>query len=810
MTSGKSSVSSAELPTALLLFKEFVFALRRLRRAATSSLVCILGLGLASGSVAAAFSIFDRVFLRPLPFPQAERLVVLTKGAGFQMIGDLPAALAPWLRECSALTSAGFFVSGTVNFAFGGRAVHLGATQVSGDFFSILGVAPLRGRTLGPSDVRSRREPVVVVSHKLWRQLGRSDDLFNTSASIGGYPFSIVGVMPDGFEFPRNTDLWVPIGSVVGPQSDQLFTGALIFEFVGRLAPGRALASAQAQLSRCRTGDTPSATPAVTLMPIQHYLFQQVRTVSLWLQIAALMVLGIAAFNVVTLQAAEDDRYLAQTAVRMALGAPPYALHVQRLGRYLWVAILGSLAGILGGNVIVRLLARQAPEEAWLGYGSGLGFRSVVAVFLACCVSTLFAAALVRSPVQRSLLGDLRNGGLAIPRAHATFASRFMLVFEVALATGLLVGMGFLASAFHRMMAVASGLHPQEVVTAQLSLTGPRYKDFARRFNALERILSELRSLPNVVRAGATNSLPFSLTPDMRTAVRAEGTPWREDDPDALLADRRVVTPDYFATLGIEFVAGRDFEAVDAQRYRVAILNRKLAERLGGPAAIVGQTLLFDDGSEGPFEVIGVVGDVRHRGLNAAAEPEAYFPVSPEYTPAAMTLATSSAGTAKSLAGSMRSVVKHEDPEVAVEIRSLAKVISAGQQSRLLAVSLVTFFACIAAVLAAIGVFAIFRDSVLRRRREFAVRLALGSSPRRIREQIIAEALWRGTLGIGVGALFGVALYRAFQAALPTGVGPSFFVAVVMPILMYLVIGLAVFLPAWHASRTDAARLLRE
>lgn len=769
-----------------------------------SSLVCILGLGLASGSVAAAFSIFDRVFLRLPPFPQAERLVMLVRGGGFQRAGDLPPVVAPWISQCPALTSPAFFSSGTVNFAYGGRAVRLGVAQVSGDFFSALGVAPMRGRTLGPADVRSRREPVVVVSHKVWQQLGGSDALFVEPVSIGGYPVSIVGVMPVGFEFPRNADLWVPIASLENP--DQLFTGALIFEFVGRLAPGRTIASAEAELSRCRAGDS----PPVALMPIQHYLFEQVRTVSLWLQIAALMVLGIAAFNVVTLQAAEDDRHRTQTAVRLALGAPLYALYAQRLGRYLWITILGSVVGLLCGGVVFRVLARKAPAEAWIGDGSGLGTRSAVAVVIACGVSTLFAAAFVRNRAPDSLLGDLRGGGQAIPRARATWVARWMLLIEVSLATGLLVGMGFLASAFHRMLAVASGLHSKEVVTAQISLTGPRYKDFPPRFAAIERILSDLRSLPNVDRAGATNSLPFSMSFDMRTAARAEGTTWREDDPEALLADSRVVTPDYFAALGIDFIAGRDFQAADAKANRVVILNRKLAEKFGGPAAIIGRTLLFDDGSDGPFEVIGVVGDVRHRGLNAAAVPEAYFSVSPEYIPAAMTLTASSAGTAESLAGSMRSLVRHEDPEVAVEIRSLAKVISAGQQSRLFAVSLVTFFACIAAILAGIGVFAVFRDGVLRRRREFAVRLALGSSPRRIREQIFSEALSRGTLGVCLGVLFGVALYRAIQAALPTGTGTSLYVAVVMPILMYLVVGVAVLLPALHASRTDAARLLRE
>jgi putative ABC transport system permease protein len=793
------------LTTALLLVKELVFALRRMRRSAISSLVCILGLGLASGSVAAVFSIFDRVFLRALPFPQAERLVILG-GAGFQLSGDLPAAVAPWLEECPAIASAGFFNSGTVNFAFAGRAVRLGAAQVSGGFFSTLGVTPVRGRTLGPSDVRSRREPVVVVSHALWRQLGRSDGLLGESVVIGGYPFSIVGVMPEAFEFPRNTDLWVPIGGLRG---DQLFTGALVFEFVGRLAPGHALSAAQAQLAGCRKAHAPAATAGVTVTPIQHYLFEQVRSVSLWLQIAALLVLGIAAFNVVTLQAAEEDKNLLQTAVRMALGAPSFALHAQRFGRYLWVATLGSFAGLLFGNLMVRALARQAPPEAWPGAGTGLGIRPAVAVVLACCLSTLLAAALVRSPVRRSLAGDLRNGGLAIPRSHTTWVSRWMLVFEVAMATGLLVGMGLLASAFHRMLAVPSGLHPQEVITAQISLTGPRYKDFLPRFEALERILSSLRSLPNVARAGATNSLPFSMSRDMRTAVRAEGTSWREDDPRALLADSRVVTPDYFATLGIEFLAGRDFRAADAQSYRVVILNRTLAEHLGGTAAIVGRTLLFDDGSEGPFEVIGVVGDVRHRGLNAAVDPEAYFPVSPEYTPAVMTLTASSAGPVESLAGSLRSVVRQEDPYVAVGIRSLAKVISAGQRSRSFSVSLVTLFAGIAAILAGIGVFAVFRDGVIRRRREFAICLALGSSPRRIRERIFAQALGRGTLGICLGVLFGVGLYRAIQAALPTGAGTSLLVAVAMPTLMYLVIGLAVFLPARHASRTDAAQLLR-
>jgi putative ABC transport system permease protein len=789
-----------------LLVKELIFALRQLRRSAISSLACILGLGLASGSVAAAFSIFDRVFLRQLPFPQAERLMMLG-GAGFQMSGDLPGAVAPWVSECPALTSTGFFSSGTVNFTLGGRAVRLGVTQVSGDFFSTLGVAPLRGRILGPSDVRSKRERVVVVSHELWRQLGGSDSLLNESVSVAGYPFSIVGVMPPRFEFPRNTDLWVPIGGV---GSDQLFTGALIFEFLGRLAPGHGLASAQAQLAASRSSHSPSATAAVTLTPIQHYLFQQVRSVSLWLQIAALLVLGIAAFNVVTLQAAEDDQHLTQTAVRMALGAPPYALHAQRLGRYLWVATLGSVAGLVFGNAMVRVLVRRAPAEVWLDSGSVLSARSAVAVVLACFVSTLLAAALVRSPVRRSLISGLRNGGLTIPRAQPTIVSRWMLVFEVGMATGLLVAMGFLASAFYRMLAVPSGLHPEEVVTAQISLTGPRYKDFPPRFQALERILTALRSLPNVVRAGATNSLPFSLSLDMRTAVRTEGTPWREDDPERFLADSRIVTPDYFGTLGIGFIAGRDFEVTDAQSNHAVILNRMLAQKLGGPAAVVGRRLLFDDGSEGPFQVIGVVGDVRHRGLNAAAEPEAYFPVSAEYTPARMALTVSSAGTAESLADSMRSVVRHEDPEVAVEIRSLATVISTGQQSRSFAVSLVAFLACIAAILAGIGVFAVFRDGVLRRRREFAVRLALGASAKRIREQIFSEALWRGTLGICLGVLPGVALYRAIQAALPMGASPSFYVAVVMPILMYLVMGLAVLLPALHASRTDAAQLLRE
>jgi putative ABC transport system permease protein len=777
-----------------------------MRRSASSSLVCILGIGLASGSVAAAFSIFDRVFLRPPPFPHAERLVMLTRGAGFQMIGDLPAGLAPWLRECPALTSAGFFVSGTVNFAFESRTARLGATQVSGDFFSTLGVAPLRGRVLGPSDVRSRREPVVVVSHRLWSQLGGSDGLLQAPVSIGGYRSSIVGVMPEEFEFPRNTDLWVPIGSLRG---DQLFTGALVFEFVGRLAPGNPLAAAQAELRGCRKDHTPSTTDAVTLVPIQHYLFEEVRAVSLWLQIAALMVLLIAAFNVVTLQAAEDDRDLTQTAVRIALGAPPYALHAQRIGRYLWVAALGSLTGLLCGEVIVRLLTRQAPAEAWLGSDSRLGIRSALAVVLACCLSTVLAAAVVRNPVHRLLVGRLRDAGLALPRARATVVSRWMVVFEVALATGLLVGMGFLASAFRRMLSTPSGLHPQEVITAKISLTGPRYKDFSYRFETLEKILSELRSSPNVARAGATNSLPFSLTRDIGTAVRAEGSPWREDDPDALLADSRVVTPDYFATVGIGFIAGRDFEAADAPSNRVVILNRKLAEKLGGPSTIVGRTLLFDDGSEGPFQVIGVVGDVRHRGLDAAAEPEAYFLLSPEYTPAAMTMVVSFAGPAESLAGSLRTAVKRQDPEVAVEIRSLATVISAGQQSRRFAVSLVAFFACIAAMLAGIGVFAVFLDGVLRRRREFAIRLALGSSPRRIREQIFAQAFGRGTVGICLGVLLGVALYRAIHAALPTGAGPSPLAVVAMPTLMYLVIALAVFLPARHASRTDPARLLR-
>lgn len=794
-------------------FLALPLVVRRLRKSWPTTLVCLVGLGLGSGSVAAILAVVDVVFLRTLPYVRADELVTIRGGEFEQRIAFRGQAVntAPWLRDCPAVSSTAFFVNGEVSFVHKGRAMRVSVAQVSPDFFRTMGTAPFAGRVLGAADSITTGAVSTVLSHELWTRLGAPREIVGDSVQVEGRPLVVVGIMPHGFDFPRRSELWV---SSPDDWERPVVRGALWYEFMGRLRPGLDPEAATPILAGCRpasSNEDPGSEPVAATL-LRRYVFGRMSDIVPWLQAAALMVLVIAAFNVVILQLAEEESGAVATAVSVALGADESVLRGHSLARFGVLATAGASMGVGCGFALLRTFQPLVPA-ALAGELSRLtlGPRPIAGVIVVCLIGTL-AAALVSSafaPATAKLLESLRTGGGTWHRHGNAAAARGLIALEIALATSLLVGFGLLTSSFHRLLAQDPGLVADHVSVAHLSLVGPAYDTAEQRKASLRTMLDDLETGSGVREAAATTDLPFGQVLDYASPVKLAGSPLSLDDPRLPLGHWRRVTPGYFSTMGIRIVEGRDFiEADSREKRRVTVVNKRLAEALGHPAGLLDHSVEFDDGT---YQVIGIVSDVKHHGLALDASPEAYFPITTGWMPGTITLVASAPNKSEAaLRSLLRDVVARNTTDVAFEIESMTSVMAATQQARAFAVSLVEFFASIAAILASIGAFAIARQAVVRRRGEFAVRIALGSSGAQVCGNVFGPALRWGSLGVAAGVALGFALHRALESAMPSiNVGPGSDGVVWAVLAIYAYIVVATLAPALNASRTDPAELLR-
>jgi putative ABC transport system permease protein len=774
-----------------------------------ASVVCVAGIGLALGCVGAVFSVADIVFVKALPFP-TERLVVI-EGARFRMEGGAP-RLPQWIGENPSLTHAGFCAEGELSGASGGRAQRLHAAQVSGDFFQTMAVAPLAGRYLTNTDIGPARLPVAVIGDRLWRQWGRPVDLRHMTPTIGGQPFTVVGVMPPGFEFPQGTDVWVPASF-----SDTLFTGAIAFKFIGRLAPDWSRSTAQAQLEAAREREGrlagASAAARISLIPLRQYVFRDFSGIVLCLQLGALMVLAIAGLNAAHLQAAEEARRALSTAIQGALGTPRSAFLLELSARSI---ALGVSAGTLGIGVarlvMSAITSRMASESQWFGE-IHIGARVGAAIFLLsvlCMMAVSLAAR--RSQRGQSLAALLQGNGFAGSSSlKLRGLSRLLSTGQLLLATGLSTAMALFLGGFVKMLSVQPGFNAANSLTATVSLAEPLYKTTSQRVAWFNRIADRIREHPQVRAVSMTNSIPLSGSFDMAVAVRNAGSTKREDDPSTPSARYRVVAPGYFETMGIPLLAGRTFSERDVSYKRpICIVNRRLSSALWSTSGKVGQQVVLGDGSDGPMEVVGVTGDVRHVGLDREPDAEIYLLYGVGDAPATMSFVVSTNGKPESMTRWVAGLIREQDPGTPVySVRTFEEVIARSFARRAVALLLLGGFALSAVALAAMGVFAAFRHAVILRRRDFAIRMSLGATPGDIRGLVFHEALRLGVIGIAGGILLGFGIARVMGALVPSlGQGE---IAMALPVwaLLCAALGAAVLPPAIQAARVDPASMLR-
>lgn len=673
-----------------------------------------------------------------------------------------------------------------------------------------MGVTPLVGRPLRPSDLTSDQTDVAVISHGLWRRrFGADPAVIGRVMTVNGRPFSVLGVMPPGFTFPGRTDLWTP-----ATVRDSLFTGAIVFQFVARLADGVTISGARAELEALTHEHTPTdergTRQMIELTPLHADLVRSIKPMLLLAAGAVVVVLLIACVNVANLLFARTLARQAELDVRAALGAGRHRLARQLLVESLLLALLGGALGVAGAWLSVRALEALIPPGVPSLEAIALDGR-VLLFGLVLSLSTVLLFGLL--PALRASRRDLRTTTWSVGEARvgSTRLSSALVVAEVALALALLIGAGLLLRSFARVLAIDPGFDKANVLSFELSLTRPRYADRAAYARFYRDLQQRLMALPGVAHAGAVSDLPLAGRIAMALPFEIEGRPdWA--GPARVAARYRVATPGYFEAMGIPIHVGRSFADTDsAECPRVVVVNRALARRAWGNASPLGSRLRFDYGAEKSdwFEVIGVAGDVRHGGPEQEPPPEIYLPLEQEPWPV-MSVVLRSRTQPHQLTASVRSVVHAIDPDLPLyNIRSLRALYDASLAARRFAVTLVSLFGLMALVLAAVGIFGVMAYVVALRTREIGIRLALGSTPAGVRRLVLGRAIVIAGLGLGLGSALALSLssyVRSFLYQVAPD-DPITFTAVAL--LLFGAALLAGYFPARRASRIDPMTALR-
>ena len=794
------------------LGRDLRHAARALRRAPAYTLVALLTLALGIGASTAVFAVVDGVLLRPLPYPAPERLVRLfertEQGDRVSMAG---ANFHDARRVGRAFAALAFYGSGDATVLGADRPLVARGAAVSHDFFAVLGVRPMLGRTFAPDEPTSDAARPTVISHRFWRTvLGGDPAWASRTLRVESGTVRIVGVMPPGFDYPASVDLW---GLYT---DDSPHRTAHNWSVLGRLAPGATIEQARAELDpyfarlKQELGRDVDAT-GLTLVRLQEQLARGARTTLLVLMGAVALVLLIACVNLASANLARGEARQRELAVRAAIGAGRGRLVRQLLAENLLLAAVGGALGVALAWALLRLVPALSPDALPAFAGPRLDPR--VLGFAA--AATLLTVLLVGvAPALRSTR-DLRGAiGQSAGTGRSPRGRRVLIAAEVAFALALLAGAGLLVRSLQALLAQGPGFSGEHIVTVDVTLPGVlygaadgRWGDTLRTAAFYDRLLPELRAIPGVRRAGVINQVPLGEG-GMGSGFMVDGG---TDVTGG--ADYRLVDADYFATMGIRLLRGRAVGADDrAGAPHVTVVNRALAERYWPGGDALGHRLRLPgmDGHAGEWiTIVGIVENVRHDGLDQDVQPAMFLPYAQRPERMGSATIVLDAPSAAAVAGAVRERVGSLDPNVPVELGTLRALVDASVAPRRFTALVLTTFAALAAFLAAIGIFGVLQYSVVRRQREIGVRMALGARRTTVRLMVLREAMSAVVPGVVLGVLGAAALSRFLRSML-YGVretDPLTFAAVAALLLAVAVA--ASWIPARRATRVDPLVAIR-
>nr|QEO73634.1 ABC transporter, permease component [uncultured bacterium] len=781
----------------------------------TALLVLILALGI--GANTAIFSILDTVLLRPLPFRDPDRLTLIfgtrpdkdvTEGHTSPLnFLDLRARSRSF-DGMSALQD----VTGTL--LGGAEPEALSGWSVDHAFFPTLGIQPAEGRTFSPQEDRPGGDMVMLLSHRVWqRQFGGDPQVIGKAVTLDGTPFTVIGVMPADFDFPSGSDFWIPL------QLDaQAFDrGSHSLTLLARLKRGVELERAQSELAAIagslgKEYPDPNEGRGFSVVPIQQQLVGKLRPALLVLLGAVALVLLIACGNAAGLLIGRIASRTNEVAIRTALGADRGRIVRQFLTESLLLALLAGVAGLLLGWWAAGLLATFGPQEIPRLQEVGLDVRVLgFTLLLTLLTVLLFGVVPALQGARPDLVNALKEGGAGPGIGRGRHRMRKLLVIaELTLTLTLMVTAGLLARSFVSLIQVAPGFQSSEVLTLDVSLPRSRYK----RPEALafySRLLAEVRALPGVRSAAAVMNRPIKGQNSWRSQVSVTGRPV---DPDqALEAFMNPVTPDYFKTLRIPLLKGREFGDGDGEESTpVVILSQQAARRLFPGEDPLGRSISheLDLGRMATTRtVVGVVGDVLQAGLSSQEEPQIYVPHRQAPFPA-MSLVIRTQGDPLRLASAARNKIRELDKDLPLEeATTMDDVVAESVGQPRFYMGLVAGFAVLGLILAAVGIYGLLASEVAQRRREIGIRMALGAQAGSVAWMIVGQALALCALGLALGLGASLALRQLISGLLFGIESTDLLTYVLVSALLLAVALLASLIPARRATRVDPLLSMR-
>jgi predicted permease len=800
------------------------FALRTLWRQRGFSLAVIATLALGIGATTAIFSAVDAALLRPLPFPNPERLVELQHvGIPFSRNGgaEEPDArpnirTVGEMREVYAGVAA--YALGGLNLSGVGTPLRIKVGVVTDGFFRTLGVAAAQGRTFSQEEGRPNNAAVTVLSHGLWQRQFGGQPAAGQAVRLNGKAYQVIGIMPPGFRFPENADLWIPLTVPLTFKSFEPFRGFIPSTTIARLAPsispevaGDRLRTMWRTLPADQQLEYAKTALARPLRPLQGTLVGDRRTPMLILLGATGLLLLIACVNATNLLLAHAAMRERELAVRTVLGASRGRLIRQLLVQSLVLALAGAGGGLLLAYATLGMVGGLLPStmadlSAPALDGRLLLFAIALAIVTGLGFGVLPAVGAARTDAQSVMKSGGGRGATAARRGRTR---RVLVTAELALALMLLAGSGLMLRSFRAVLATDPGFVPERVATLQMSLDRTTYPRSAERLAMIQRLLDRVRSIPGVEAAGAINDLPMSGVGGISMKVELEGgtIPAAVTEPYA-----RYLKSDagYFRTMGIQLLSGRLMSASDdALAPAVMVVSARMAREMWPGQNPLGKRIrLLDPDTVGYRTVIGVVSDVREKP-DKEARWQMYYPLT-EDSPDKVALVVRGALAEPEMLAALRSAVREIDPNQPVfEVRTLADLRQSSLTTRRSNTTLITAFGALALLLAVVGVYGVMAYGVTLRTREMGIRAALGAGRPDLIRLVLGEGVRVAAVGVGIG-LAGTFALSGLLRGLLFGVGTSDPVAIIGAALALVApVLIATLVPARRASRLNPVDVMR-
>jgi len=789
------------------------YGLRMLLKRPGFASVAIFTLALGIGANTAIFSVVNAVLLRPLQFQNPDRLMTvwesnLKQGQDHGAVGG--ANFTDWKNRNQVFEGLAAYFNWDYNLTGGDQPERLRAVLVSGEFFQTLGIEAAAGRPLTPEDDHDGKDDVIVLSDAFWQsRFGASPEIIGQTVTLNGRSHTVVGVMPSSFHFPdERVDIWRPMA--MSAQQTQNRQGKWL-RVIGRLKAGVAIEQAGVEMNtiaRQLEQQYPDANAGwgVRLVPLHEEIVGKISTLLLILLGMAGFVLLIACANIANLLLARASSRQKEIAVRAALGASRCRLISQFLTESLLLATMGGLLGLLialwGSDAMIALSPGSIPRLKEAGMdGRVLGFT----VLLALLTTLIFGLAPAWQASKPDLNEALKKEGRGASSGSGRRLRSLLVIAEVAVSVVLLVGAGLMIKSFIQLQSVNAGFNPENLLTMEITLPPARYGQNQQQIAFFQQTLEQITTLPGVQSAGAVQDLPFKFN-EMSFPVLLQDHPAlpAAEQPKAVY---RAVSDGYFRTMGIPLLKGRLFTAQDDQNTMpVVIINRAMASRFWPDEEPVGKRIRFGEPSDPDYSIVGVVGDIKHMGLDADEGAVMYQPHAQKRFAWLrwMTVVVRTNEEPMSLAAAVRRRIQEIDKDQPVyDVATMEQLLTKSIAQSRFSTLLLGIFALLALTLTAVGVYGVMSYAIAQRTREIGIRVALGAQVNDVLRLVIGQGLRMVLIGVAIGLAGAGALTHAMKSLLfgVSTTDPAVFAMIA--VLLTGVALLACYLPARRAAKVD-------